>query len=193
MPSFASFCVHITFQPEHVSTPLHRPGLARQIRSISTFLASLARAVRLHGRCTTGTWLKRLIREPNNSKLHPLSLANEDAVNQTAQNVFTFQHGRLIPLAPHESFPCAAPPPAEQATGLEMVGFRFADTREWAGWCAFGPFQAVPTSVRLEEPDPLQSPPLQLGHCHVGPTRAGPTCSDSTARRPTTAEPRPLT
>ena len=31
-----------------------------------------------------------------------------------------------------------------------MVGFRFADTREWAGWCAFGPFQAGPTSVRLE-------------------------------------------
>jgi len=55
LPSFALFCVHITFQPEHVSTPLHRPGLARQIRSISTFLASLARVVRLHDRNLTQT------------------------------------------------------------------------------------------------------------------------------------------
>jgi len=73
--------VHITFQPEHVSTPLHRPGLARQIRSISTFLASLARVVRLHDQNLAQT----LDQEPNNSKvLHPLSLANEDAANQTA-------------------------------------------------------------------------------------------------------------
>ena len=56
-----------------------RAWLARYARFPRSWRAWLE----LYG-CMTGTWLKRLIREPNNSKLHPLSLANEDAVNQTA-------------------------------------------------------------------------------------------------------------
>jgi hypothetical protein len=57
-----------------------RAWLAKYARFPRSWQASLE----LHG-CTTGTWLKRLIRKPNNSKLHPVSLANEDAANQTAQ------------------------------------------------------------------------------------------------------------